>query len=49
MTLLTDLDPGLPLRRGMTFVNVIPEPSTLALAALGLLPLALVGWRRRKI
>jgi hypothetical protein len=27
---------------------IIPEPSTFALIALGLLPLGLVGWRRRR-
>jgi len=27
---------------------VIPEPSALGLAALGLLPLGFVGWRRRR-
>jgi len=28
--------------------NVVPEPSTFVLAALGLLGLSVLGWRRRK-
>jgi hypothetical protein len=33
---------------GLTFDVVVPEPSTFLLAALGLIPLGLVGWRRRR-
>ena len=32
----------------LTFTAAVPEPSTFALASLGLLGLGLVGWRRRK-
>ena len=38
-----------PFAFGYTFTtSLIPEPSTFTLAALGLLGLAFVGWRRRK-
>ena len=41
-----DVDPFVAAVVGGT--QQIPEPSTLLLAALGLLPLSFVGWRRRR-
>jgi hypothetical protein len=33
---------------GMVTINAVPEPSSMALGALGIVGVALVGWRRRR-
>ena len=40
--------PGSPVNIGPRFITVVPEPNTLALAALGLVGLTFHGWRRKR-
>jgi hypothetical protein len=46
----TDFGTGTPLTRyySVQAIAVVPEPAALTLGALSLLPLGLVGWRRRR-